>query len=85
MNILFLSCQKATELIEKKNYMPLSNLEGLQLKMHKAMCNPCKEYQKQSDILEKCLEENHNSVQVNPGEVDSLKNSITDKLANING
>lgn len=55
MNILFLSCLKATELIEKKFLFRLSLSEKIRLKMHKAMCDACTMYEKQSNTLNKAL------------------------------
>jgi hypothetical protein len=55
MNKLFLSCLKATELIEKKLHFKLTFTEKLQLKVHKAMCDACTMYEKQSNILDKAL------------------------------
>ncbi len=55
MHILFLSCLKATELIEKKLHFKLSITEKLQLRMHKSMCDACTMYEKQSIVLEKGL------------------------------
>lgn len=55
MNILFLSCLKATELIEKKLLFKLSFSEKIRLKMHKAMCDACTIYEKQSNVLDKAL------------------------------
>lgn len=56
MNILFLSCLRASELIEKKIHVKLSFTESIQLKVHKMMCNACTTYEKQSLILEKGIE-----------------------------
>lgn len=56
MNLIMLSCKKATELIEKRLVTKLSPVEKIQLSMHTAMCNTCKTYEKQSDIIEKSLE-----------------------------
>lgn len=56
MNMLILSCLKATELIEKKLHFKLSFKEKLQLKMHKMMCDACRLYEKQSALLEKGIE-----------------------------
>ena len=55
MNILMLSCKKATELIEKRLVTKLSSIEKVQLKMHTAVCNQCSTYEKQSDIIEKSI------------------------------
>tara|TARA_R110001599_G_scaffold237535_2_gene437039 strand:- start:2658 stop:2930 length:273 start_codon:yes stop_codon:yes gene_type:complete len=56
MNILMLSCKRATALIEKKKLARLSKKEQLQLKMHMSMCKACNSYSDQSDIMDKSLE-----------------------------
>jgi uncharacterized paraquat-inducible protein A len=59
MNILMLSCKKATELIEKRLVTKLSAVEKIQLKMHTAVCSQCSTYENQSDIIEKCISKIH--------------------------
>jgi hypothetical protein len=59
MDTLFLSCLKATELIEKNFHVQLSFTERMQLKAHKMMCDACKNYEKQSAIIEKGIELQH--------------------------
>ena len=53
IRILFLSCLKATGLIEKKMHFHLSFREKLQLKLHKSMCQACKLYENQSHLIDK--------------------------------
>ena len=55
MNILMLSCKKATELIEKRLIIKLSIIEKIQLKMHTAVCSQCSAYEKQSEIIENSI------------------------------
>lgn len=55
MNILMLSCKKASDLIDKKSAVKLSMKENVMLHMHTAMCDGCKAYQKQSRILDELL------------------------------
>jgi hypothetical protein len=55
MNLLMLSCKKATELIEKKSIFKLSFRENLQLQMHKSMCDACKSYEIQSQKIDSIL------------------------------
>lgn len=43
-----LSCQKASELFEKKQMFPLSRKEKIQLYLHTSVCNACRDYQKES-------------------------------------
>lgn len=55
VNSIMLSCSKATELIEKEQLLGLSFGERLQLKTHKMMCDACRNYEKQSVLIESIL------------------------------
>ncbi len=81
MHVLFLSCLKATELIEKKMHFKLSFSEKLQLKIHKSMCDACRNYEKQNYFIEKAIshQENmeHPKLEI---DVDSFKKSILEKI-----
>jgi len=59
MNLIVLSCQKATFLIEKSHDTPLSFIDRLQLSMHLKICDKCSGYQKQSLLIEKAFKANH--------------------------
>lgn len=80
MHKLFLSCLKATELIEKKLHFRLSGKERMQLKMHKMMCNACKSYEKQSIFLEKGISINQMNG-LSGEDLVKLKAIISEKLA----
>jgi hypothetical protein len=81
MHFLFLSCLKATELIEKKFHFKLSFSESIQLKLHKLMCDACKTYEKQSGIIEEGIKTHHyKHSQKNDSE--QLKKKIQVKLQN---
>ena len=58
MNILMLSCKKASGLIEKRLHFPLNPMEKVQLIIHTSMCDTCKKHQKQSLELDSILK-NH--------------------------
>jgi len=79
---LFLSCLKATELIEKKLQFSLSVKEKLQLRIHKMMCTACTLYEKQSAFIEKGLSENQKEEQ-SPEEIGKLKMTISNKLSDL--
>ena len=81
MRILFLSCLKATELIEKKLHFSLSRKEKYQLKMHKMMCNACRQYESHTFFIDNNLK--HKQF-ITPREVDveQLKKLINEKLPN---
>ncbi|MDE3183177.1 MAG: hypothetical protein KGM16_07140 [Bacteroidota bacterium] len=55
MQLIMLSCKKATELIEKKLLTKLSFREKVQLKMHKSLCDACTAYEKQSKLMDELL------------------------------
>ncbi len=55
MNLIMLSCHKATFLLEKSVDMPLSFMDRIQLSMHLKICDKCAEYQKQSSLINTLL------------------------------
>jgi hypothetical protein len=55
MNMLMLSCRKATELMEKKLHANLALTERLQLFLHTRMCDACRIYEKQSHFMDSVL------------------------------
>jgi hypothetical protein len=55
MNLIMLSCRKATELIERRKYSPLDKIERIQLKMHLSMCRWCSNYNKQSRLIDRLI------------------------------
>ena len=79
MNAMMLSCVKATELMEMKEHVPLGLLKTMQLHMHTAMCSGCRNYMKQSRLINELLEKNFNAIAVveNTEELEAL---ITTKL-----
>jgi len=82
MHRLFLSCLKATELIEKKLHFRLSGREKLQLKMHKMMCDACSSYEKQSIFLEKGVSLNLKK-EFSDVDLKKLKVVINEKLSDL--
>lgn len=85
MHLLFLSCFKATELIEKKFHFKLSFKEKIQLKLHKMMCDACNNYEKQSEVIEEGLKAHHHKhkrgITLN---TEKLKRQINTKLQETN-
>ncbi len=79
---LFLSCLKATELIEKRMHFRLSFRERLQLRMHTAMCSACTRYEKQSTFLEMGISMDK-EVTYTPEEIKELKLVISRKLSEL--
>jgi len=83
MHFLFLSCSKAGELIEKKFHFKLSLIEKTQLGLHKMMCDACKLYETQSEIIEKGIKAHYtHQPPTTEIETEQLKNQIKTKLEN---
>lgn len=55
MNIVMLSCKKASSLIEKQSSDNLSFREDIQLKVHTLFCKTCAAYQRQSKAIDSSL------------------------------
>lgn len=79
MHKLFLSCLKATELIEKELQIKLSVKERLQLKIHTMMCSACSNYQKNTEFIENGLH-NIQTKEISQEEITELKKSIITKI-----
>ncbi len=82
MHFFFLSCLKATELIEKRFHFKLSLTEKIQLELHKMMCDACRRYEKQSEIIEEQIETHfhqHDNIEI---DTEQLKKQIKSKLGN---
>ena len=86
MNILLLSCLKATELIEKKLHFKLSFTESLQLSMHKMVCEACSNYEKQNILIEKSISHEVKVKTTNLGiseneiDLEQFKKSVVEKI-----
>ena len=79
IKILFISCRKATELIEKKMNSGLSISERIQLRMHKMICDACTQYEKQSLYIDKGFNSMINKSSVD-SDLDNLIKKIHSKL-----
>ncbi len=62
MNYLMLSCQKASALLDKKDFFGLTRKEKVMLKMHTAMCDACTNYKKQSELIDKILHKHFHTI-----------------------
>jgi anti-sigma factor ChrR (cupin superfamily) len=77
---VFISCEKATELIERKIDGELKWGDRLSLSFHTMMCGLCRMYEKQSQRLHRFLANQHKeeveSRPMSQEEVDALKAKI---------
>lgn len=82
---LMISCRLATELIEKKHRTRLSWWESMQLPLHIALCEACRQYQVQSGVLEKLFkarlhEDASDLASVSDEKADRLEQQILKKI-----
>lgn len=87
MNALMFSCQKATELVEKKMYFRLTAKEKIQLFLHTGMCKACKHYKKQSEWINQVMQgfrysETSVGSSLSTAETDGFKNKLKQSLEN---
>ena len=75
MHTIMLSCTKATELIEKKSMDGLTLTDNIRLSMHTAMCSACKQYAKQSLLLNSAISQQLNEAPENKTKNKSLLES----------
>jgi hypothetical protein len=55
MNILFNSCKKTVELIDKRAFVKLNIKEKILLQLHKSMCKTCTAYEHRSKFLDRAI------------------------------
>ena len=79
MNAMLLSCVKATKLIEMKEYVPLRLIQTMQLHMHTAMCSGCRNYVKQSRLINQLLQKKFDTHPIIKN-TDDLEAAIISKL-----
>ncbi len=83
MNIFFLSCLRATELMEKKLHFRLNRVEKIQLRMHTMMCDACPRYEDQTEIIEKGIASAQRE-ELSDSELEQLKTLISKRLEDLN-
>ncbi len=79
MRRMLLSCEQATYLAAKEEAGNISDAEKRRLKMHMAICNPCKRYYHQSLALSQNIRDYVKKVKDSPP-VHRLSNSDKSKL-----
>lgn len=72
-----ISCDKATELVEKKSSIGISLIELIQLRFHNLICKGCKIYETQSKLIDNYLKKN--SEQSNVISTNELINNISNE------
>jgi len=74
-----LSCKQATFISSIKNYKKLKWMQKIQLSMHLLMCPNCKEFDRQSQIIDDTMAEIQKE-----GHLQSNENLSSDKKSQIN-
>ncbi len=74
-----LSCFKATELMEMKEHVPLGLIKTMQLHMHTVMCSGCRNYKKQTKLIDELLRRNFKTAPV-VADTDELETGIISKF-----
>ncbi len=80
--MLFLPCNEATLLMEKRNAQAISPKENWKLSMHLMICKWCKMYNKKLALLDRVFKKNffQKETEINESEIQDFKNKIIEKL-----
>ena len=76
---MMLSCVKATALMEMKEHVTLSFIKNMQLYLHTTMCSGCRNYMKQSRLINKLLQKKFRTLPVIEN-TDNLEAAIISKI-----
>lgn len=79
MNILNITCKKATFLITKKEHNAINIWEDIKLKAHLAICSACKLFEKQTGFIISNAKHAHSNTELDKNVkakiVESMENS----------
>ena len=81
MGLFNLTCNKATEMVEKEKVTNITWSEKLKLKFHLSVCKVCQSYKTNSDLMDTFFEKENtapNNVAITENK--ELKSSILSKL-----
>lgn len=77
---LMLSCFKATELIEKSTVVRLSSIERFQLKIHLSVCDVCKQYKGQSELIDKAIATHTTTSDITEDDIVKFEDALVKKI-----
>lgn len=83
IHTLFLSCSKATMLMEKRNAQAISRKEDWQLSLHLKICKWCRAYEEKLKILDDILKRKlfrKDNTEINDSDIQGFKDKIIEKL-----
>ncbi|WP_282036795.1 hypothetical protein [Saccharicrinis aurantiacus] len=80
-HLLFLSCLKASELVEKRFHFALSFKEKIQLRVHMTMCKSCTQYSEQSKFIGEGISRIQEA-DASQQDIEALKKKISKSLSN---
>jgi len=55
LNVLFISCRRASQLVHQKHNTGLSKKDRIRLTVHTKMCAACKSFEKQTEQIEEAI------------------------------
>lgn len=77
---LIYSCEKATELLDKRMFEKLSASERIRLFMHTRMCDACRMYEKQTALIHKALNKQASSHDSFPTDLSAFKEKVKENI-----
>lgn len=86
MQKIMLTCKKATFFSSIRNFKKLSAIQRFQLMLHLLVCPQCKEFDEQSDSIDKTIEKlyssdnNHTEINLSEEKKSGLHKTVEQKL-----
>lgn len=79
MNLILLSCKRASGLIVKRESFQLTRTEKIRLFFHLLMCSACTAFSKQSKIIHNVLEKDRDAT-INMEDNNDLPESLKERI-----
>lgn len=77
---IMIACSEATKLVEKQHTSGLRFAEKIKLKMHLAFCDLCKQYEKQSGVIDEAVKKYIDTKKHSIVHNDSLRERLLNKF-----
>lgn len=78
MNLLNISCKKATYLVSKKEQGRINLFDKFTLRIHLSICSLCKRFEKQTGLIIKNAKHNHIEEKLSDEVKERIKREILD-------
>ena len=76
MNLLNISCKKATYLVSKKEEQKLSWFDKIRLRGHMTICSLCRKFEAQTALIARLAKHDHPEVTLSPESKEKMETAL---------